>query len=357
MQPTAIIAVGADIDADHVCVWSLEVLAKTLPGGILGSTGATMHTFPIVRSFAPLVMGSALAVGACSSSSSGSNQGVGGSSESGGDVTAGGSHTGGADGSGGSSPLLDPVPSPGCNTVPPTDGPGTIQVGDSAREYILRLPEGYDGTTPNRIVFAFHGAAGSAVQVDNGDPPRSDLEPTGPYFGIKDQADNRTIFVAGQALGSWDSSGKSDLDYVRALLDSFENQLCIDESRVFATGFSMGAIMTITIACNLSDLFRAVAPMSGALPGNCPADGQHIAYWASHGTNDTTIDISQGEAARDEFVQRNHCQTNTESTQPDGCVSYLDCDPGYPVDWCPFDGIHQPPPFSGTAIWGFFSQF
>jgi polyhydroxybutyrate depolymerase len=292
--------------------------------------------------------------GGSSMAGSGASGGTAGAGGSGGDATGGGS--GGA--AGGSGGLTNPVPSEGCGMVPPADGQDTIDVGDTTREYILRLPEGYDGTTPNRIIFAFHGAAGSAVQVDNGDPPRDGLDPTGPYFGIRDEADNQTIFVAGQALsGGWSSSDERDLDYVRAMLDRFESELCIDESRIFATGFSMGAIMSITVACNLSDIFRAVAPMSGSLQNGCPEGGQHIGYWASHGTSDTTIAISQGEAARDEFVQRNHCQTDAMPTEPDGCVTYQGCDSGYPVDWCPFDGAHEPPPFSGSAIWAFLSQF
>ena len=297
--------------------------------------------------------GSPTAVGGGSGmAGSGASGGTAGSG-SGGDATGGGS--GGA--MGGSSGLTNPVPSQGCGTAPPADGQATIDVDGTTREYILRLPAGYDGTTPNRIIIAFHGAAGSAVQVDNGDPPRSDLDPTGPYFGIRDEADSQTIFVAGQAAGSWSSSDARDLDYVRAMLDRFESELCIDESRIFATGFSMGAIMTINVACNLSDIFRAVAPMSGSLPSNCSAAGQHIAYWSSHGTNDTTITISQGEAARDEFVGRNQCQADTIPAEPAGCVAYQGCDPGYPVDWCPFDGAHEPPPFSGSAIWAFLSQF
>jgi polyhydroxybutyrate depolymerase len=290
--------------------------------------------------------------GGSSSAGSGARGGTAGGSGSGGDTTGG--RGGGATGSGG---LTDPLPSQGCGKDPPADGYDTIDVGGTTREYILRLPEGYDGTTPNRIIFTFHGASGSAVQVDNGDPPRSDLDPTGPYYGIKDEADHQTIFVAGQALSGWSNSNGRDIDYVRALLDRFEGELCIDESRIFATGFSMGAIMTITVACNLSDVFRAVAPMSGSLQNGCPEGGQHIAYWSSHGTSDTTIDISQGEAARDAFVQRNHCQAGTTPTEPSGCVSYQGCDSGYPVDWCPFDGAHEPPPFSGSAIWAFLSQF
>jgi len=198
--------------------------------------------------------------------------------------------------------------------------------------------------------------AGSAVQVDNGDPPNSGLDPTGPYYGIKEHADDHTIFVAGQAKNTW---GDGDIDYVKALVDKFKGELCLDESRILATGFSMGGIMTLRVACNMADVFRAVAPMSCSLSAaSCPAGGGHIAYWSSHGTNDTTINISNGRAARDEFAKRNGC--SMDDPQPignDGCVAYQGCDEGYPVNWCEFEGIHEPPPFSGPEIWGFLSQF
>lgn len=80
-------------------------------------------------------------------------------------------------------------------------------------------------------------------------------------------------------------------------------------------------------------------------------------YWASHGTSDTTITPDRGEEARDEFIGRNGCDDNPMPATPDGCVTYPGCDDGYPVNWCPFDGVHQPPPFSGPAIWAFFAQF
>jgi polyhydroxybutyrate depolymerase len=262
------------------------------------------------------------------------------------------------DASGSAGPLPAAMPSPGCGTPAPADGAGTVDVSGTVRDYIMRLPAGYDPSIPYRIIFAFHGMQGSAQQVDDGDPPNAGLQPTGPYFGIKDQSNNEAIFVAGQALsGGWTNTNGQDISYVQALVTQLDSQLCVDESRVFATGFSFGAIMTITIGCTLPDIFRAIAPMSGSLANGCPASTHSIAYWASHGTMDTTIDISLGEAARDEFVQRNGCQSTTTPTTPDGCVTYDGCAAGYPVNWCPFDGIHEPPPFSGPAIWAFLSQF
>jgi poly(3-hydroxybutyrate) depolymerase len=314
--------------------------------------------------------GSAASAGAAAGGSAGSGAGSGGSggapsSGAGGGggmgqggsagMPAGGDAGSGASGGGG---LQDPKPSKGCRSTPvaaPMSGMASIDVGGTARDYIIRIPAGYDGTAPMRIIFAFHGASGSAVQVDNGDPPNSGLEPTGPYYGIKEHADDHTIFVAGQANGTWNDK---DVDYVKALVAKFEDELCLDESRILATGFSMGGIMTLRVACNMYDVFRAVAPMSCSLSAsNCPAGGDHIAYWSSHGEQDTTINISNGEAARDEFAKRNGCSTDSMPIGNDGCVAYQGCDDGYPVNWCPFMGIHQPPPFSGPEIWAFLSQF
>ena len=124
-------------------------------------------------------------------------------------------------------------------------------------------------------------------------------------------------------------------------------------------GHDQGSPLAGWCALARPDVFRAVAPMSCSLSAsNCPAGGDHIAYWSSHGEQDTTIDISNGEAARDEFAKRNGCSTAEPlSIGSDGCVAYQGCDEGYPVNWCPFTGIHQPPPFSGPAIWAFLSQF
>jgi polyhydroxybutyrate depolymerase len=340
-------------------------------GGAGGSTGGTGGDSAGVSGGAgtPAAAGTAgsTSAGSGGASSSGGSSGdaaggVGGSSAGNGanGANGGGAGTPGSGGAGlggSGSVLAGAVPSTGCGMAAPATGALQIDVGGTTRDYILRLPDGYDPSTPHRIIFAFHGMQGSADQVDKGDPPNTGLDPTGPYFGIKDLSTD-TLFVAGQALsGGWTNSNGRDLDYVKALLSQLEGQACIDQSRVFATGFSFGAIMTITIACNMADVFRAVAPMSGSLQNGCPASDHSIAYWASHGTMDTTIDISLGEAARDEFVTRNKCQTTTVPSMPDGCVAYQGCADGYPVNWCPFDGIHQPPPFSGPAIWAFLSQF
>jgi poly(3-hydroxybutyrate) depolymerase len=257
----------------------------------------------------------------------------------------------GGSGSGGSSASSAPVPSAGCGKTPPASNRYTIDVGGTSREYILKVPDGYDANHAYRLIFGFHGAKYDDNWVATGIAPDGGTPLSGPYFGIESEAAGSAIFVAPQANPTWSSS---DLAFVDAMVALFESQLCVDKSRVFSVGFSMGAIMTITLGCNRSDVFRGIAPMSGSLPSPCPT-GQHIAYWASHGTNDTTIPIANGEAARDEFVTRNRCGAQTSAADANNCVTYSGCDQGYPVTWCTFSGVHEPAPFAGPEIWQFLS--
>ena len=241
------------------------------------------------------------------------------------------------------------VPSAGCGKAAPASGRQTIDVGGASRELILTLPNNYDPNHAYRLIFGFHGAKYNDDWVATGKAPDGGTPLSGPYFGLESESAGSAIFVAPQANPTW---GSSDLAFVDAMLAQFESQLCIDKSRVFSVGFSMGAIMTITIGCNRPDVFRAIAPMSGSLPSPCPT-GQPIAYWASHGTNDTTIPIANGQAARDEFVKRNHCGTATSTPDSNNCVTYSGCDAGFPVTWCTFAGVHEPAPFAGPEIWQF----
>jgi polyhydroxybutyrate depolymerase len=260
--------------------------------------------------------------------------------------TAGAKGTAGSGGGG-------PVPSSGCSaTSSPASGMATIDVGGTTRQYILTLPAGYDPRHAYPLLFAFHGGSYNAQWVVDGTAPQS-----GPYYGIQAVANNTAILVAPQALsGSWTNQSGRDVAYVDAMISRFESQLCVDQSRILATGFSFGAIMTIALGCNDSSKFRAIAAMSGEIMNGCP-DTRSLPYWSSHGMSDPTINFSLGQAARDTFVQRNHCSTQTVAVSPPGCVSYQGCDAGFPVVWCPFDGVHEPPPFAGTAIWAFLSQF
>jgi polyhydroxybutyrate depolymerase len=281
-------------------------------------------------------------------SSGGASVGEGGTPGAGGDVP----------GAGGSAPV-PPTRSTGCGATDwPASGNQTIDVGGTPREYIVKIPDGYQSSTPYKLVFAWHGLGGTAQQIASGF--------RGGYYGLESRAAGSTIFVAGQGLptsqggAGWPNTGGQDIAFVRAMLDWLKSSYCIDEERIFSVGMSYGGIMSNTIGCQLGDVFRAIAPMSGSGPGfgsRAPTCVGQIAAWLSHGNQDTVVQFSSGVRSRDLWVAANHCQTTTTPAGPETCVAYEGCDAGYPVHWCEFDGGHTVPSFASEGIWNFFSQF
>ena len=135
----------------------------------------------------------------------------------------------------------------------PMTGNLMIDVAGTSRAYILALPSNYDPMMAYRLIFAWHGLGGSAQQVASN------------WYGLKSQSANSAIFVAGQGLETMTSVGNG-AGWVKALYAQLQGQLCFDQNRVFSVGMSYGGIMSDTLGCQMGDVFRAIAPMSGAGP-------------------------------------------------------------------------------------------
>ena len=317
-----------------------------------------------------------LGLGACGSSAgsggaSGGTTGTGGSAtSSGGTVGSGGSSSGGTVGSGGSSSggtvggspgtggTVVGTSSAGCGsttTTSPCSKSGTtcsLDVGGTMRVYYVQLPSTYSSTKPYPVVFQFHPLGGSAQQalteyrISTGLPDAIYVTPQ----GLTDSSGN----------AGWANTNGADIDFTKAMLSSVQSTYCVDNTRIFSVGFSYGGMMSFAVGCEMSDVFRAIAPMSGALYSDfrCSGTGHPIAMWGSHGLNDTTVPIADGRAARDKILQQNHCGTTTVPNPTDAsCVDYQGCDAGYPVTWCEFNGTHMPPSFGTSAITAFFKSF
>ena len=96
----------------------------------------------------------------------------------------------------------------------------------------------------------------------------------------------------------WDTTDHSpanpDLAYVSALIDQVESTQCIDTSRVYAGGFSDGAVMASLLACTMSDRFAAIGAVSGLeLPAPC-APARPVPVIAFHGTADPILYFGGG---------------------------------------------------------------
>lgn len=310
---------------------------------------------------------------AAGGSAAGGAAGTGGALGTGGGTSGGATGAGGGDGAGGAlgtgGASGGDTKSAGCGKSRTLmNGRKTIQSGGQNREYILRVPDDYDSDKPYRLIMAYHWLSGNANQVANGGNGGSTDDP---YYGLWDLAEGSTIFVAPEGLDAgWANSGDRDINLTDAILEQVEGDLCIDTSRIFATGFSYGGGMSYALACARADVFRGVAIYAGAQLSGCTGGTTPIAYFHAHGANDDVLNISQGRQLRDRFVGVNECtpQSPPEPGVNSGthtCTSYQGCSEGHPVRWCAHGGGHNPTEkdqgqgkswVPGEA-WTFISQF
>ncbi len=242
-----------------------------------------------------------------------------------------------------------------------------ISVGGSQRTYNLKVPDTYDSNHPYRLIVSYHWLSGTANDVTNGGWTAK------PYYGLLDLAGGSTIFVAPQGIGNgWSNSNGSDVEFSRQLIAQLESQLCIDQSRIFCEGFSMGGSMSYAMACAMGDTIRAVAVHSGGPMSGCVSHTKPVPYFMTHGTKDSVCTYpGYGVPQLGDFAKLDGCTTATadlpKPTDTSGatpaCLDFSGCSAGFPVRACLFVGDHTPsPPSSSTSwvpeqTWKFLSQF
>jgi poly(3-hydroxybutyrate) depolymerase len=160
----------------------------------------------------------------------------------------------------------------------------------SEREYKLFVPPAYDENTKTPLVMAFHGASSTSLAMEMA-------------TGFNAYAENENFIVCyPQALvQNWEEGcecnithrlGIDDVGFVNYLLDTLSTQYNIDESRIYAVGFSQGGLFVQNLACKVSNRFAAVAtvasPMSVPLYNNC-SPSEKISMLMIHGTSDQIL--------------------------------------------------------------------
>jgi len=143
-----------------------------------------------------------------------------------------------------------------------------VTVGGVRRQYWLSVPEAAVGEALP-VLMAFHGGGGR----DEDFPQQQAFESLVQSEGVI------TVYPLGELLpgneGEWQldttSSNRQDVDFVEAILDDLSSRYCVDQARVYATGYSLGSMFVYELPCQLADRFAAVASFAGTMPVN-PTD-------------------------------------------------------------------------------------
>jgi poly(3-hydroxybutyrate) depolymerase len=230
----------------------------------------------------------------------------------------------------------------------PLEGVHELTVGAMKRRFFLRLPSSYDGKKPWPVVFAFHGAGNkSASWFDT----NTDLRPQ-----LEEKA--VLLFPEGPAKPdgtlSWVYLSPENVLFTDAMIEWLKTNVCVDPSRLFATGQSSGGYMAMTLGCQRGNVFRAVATSSGGIlePGACTGN-PHVLMRT--GKADTASTHDSVVKTRDFWTMHKGCAAEPpKPIQPAPCVSYAGC--GATVIWCEDGGSHGWPNYATAAMWNLFSM-
>ena len=164
------------------------------------------------------------------------------------------------------------------------------------REYVLYIPNSYDGTSAVPLMLNFHGFGGSASDYMN-------------YADMRSVAESDTfilVYPQGSCsdgsshwnpcpVGGDNKSTADDVGFVESMINEISSQYNVDMERIYAAGYSNGGMMAYGLAHYKSDLIAAVASVSGVMldctgPTSHPMPVVHL-----HGTSDGVLPYNGGD--------------------------------------------------------------
>lgn len=176
---------------------------------------------------------------------------------------------------------------------PATTGSSTakLTVNGKQRDYSINLPPGYDGSKALPMVLTFHGRGSNASQQ---------LLLTS-LDTVSDK--NDFILVAPNAIGGqWalpliPGKATSDTTFITELVTALTQRLCVDATRLYASGMSLGSAMTFALACAPKQSFAAFGGVGASFyrPVCNAAPPAPLIYF--HGTADPIVPFGGGKVS------------------------------------------------------------
>ena len=158
------------------------------------------------------------------------------------------------------------------------------------REYIMYIPNSYDGTSAVPLMLNFHGNGGSASDYMQEADMRS-LAEADTFILVYPQGSCLDGLSHWNAcpIGGNNKSDADDFGFVESLINNISSQYNIDMERIYAAGYSNGGMMAYGLANYKSELIAAVASVSGVML-DCTGTTSHPMPVAHlHGTSDGVL--------------------------------------------------------------------
>ena len=149
---------------------------------------------------------------------------------------------------------------------PTTQSLTSIEVDGVEREFRLSAPSSEPGTRLP-LVIAFHG--GTDSQEDFAQQEQFDqLGEQEKFIMAYAIAEQDRTAAEGEWFLNTAATSEEDNNFAEAIVDELSESYCIDQDRLYAIGYSLGAMFTYEIACQLNHRFAATASFAGTMPVN-----------------------------------------------------------------------------------------
>ena len=162
--------------------------------------------------------------------------------------------------------------------------------GGETREYVLYVPDSYDGIAAVPILFNFHGYGGNASLYIMETDMRS-LAESETFILVYPQGSllNGSPHWNPSLPSNENKSDADDLGFIEALVNEISIDYRIDMKRIYACGYSNGGMMSYGLASHKSNLIAAVGSISGAMIDTDITPSHPMPVIKIHGTADVVL--------------------------------------------------------------------
>ena len=247
-------------------------------------------------------------------------------------------------------------------TEPPA-GPITLKVDVDGVEREARV---YPGThaleLASPLLFAFHGYSGTAANYDNA-MRLQDAWPEATVVCVQglvipERDDGR--ITPGRERNGWQRrvgmDDDRDLHCVDTLIKVLSEQYKVDSSRMFATGFSNGAVFTWVLMKARPETFAGFAPIAGIDNGTIEDATVPRPVIFHFGKNDKAFKLQWALKSLSRAKKVNKCTTRKQHEWRPGYTWFEPEPGGAPVVWHLHEGGHGAPRYSSKHIVEFFQE-
>lgn len=261
-------------------------------------------------------------------------------------------------------PSTTPLSQPGDHRL-------SLQHDGLTRHYLVHIPASYTGRQAVPLLVVLHGGGGS-MEVQANDTAYGQIsqsEKNGhiavfPNGTSKLKSGKFATWNAGKCCADARDNQADDVGFIRRMVEQLTQSLNIDRDRIYATGMSNGGMLAYRLACEMADVFSAVAPVAGTDNTLQCQPSRAVSVLHIHARNDDRVlyegGAGFGQRSMDkvtafksvpstvgEWVQHNHCARNPQRTLEVAgayCERYSPCDAGTEVQLCVTDtGGHSWP--------------